>query len=658
MENSSIAWTHNTQNFWVGCDKIAPECAKCYIGRILEQQGREPWGQLYRTKTWRQPFRWQQEAALAGVCRRVFTNSLSDFFHAGSDAWREEAWDLIRKTPNLIWLILTKRPELIASRLPKDWGEGWPNVWLGTSVGCNQTLNKMDSLRKIAVHPKAVRFVSCEPLLEDISVNIDLDGFGWVIVGGESGVGQEYLWNPKQNWREEFSTGGRRTMMLDWAKNLLSCAQAKNIPYFFKQVTSARPGVGEDALGRKYQEFPPPPHGKWAETPVKIANREQSDETKTITLYGISGWRRGSMSELESTDEVLEGGSEKTAQSIPAGDGVRAQTTLEFRTAAQIAAESPAAVEWIARPWISKGAITEVDGQVKAAGKTTWLTHMCRAILDGTEFMGEPTIKTPILYLTEQPQTSFRVALERAGLLGRKDLIVLFWNRTSGRSWAEVAQESVAKCENAGAGLLIVDTIAQFAGLVGDSENHSGDAIKAMQPLMLAAEKELGIVLVRHERKKGGSVGSSGRGSSAFSGAADIVLSIRRPEGNVRTTLREIHALSRFDETPDVCTIELTDKGYILLGESKDASRENAKAKILEVLPTSEGEAIPIVKICERTGIGRTSVQRILGELGENRVGKVGKGIRNEPLRYYSKAELLPAQTNAGSESLGRNIIA
>src|SRR5436190_8862057 len=82
MENSNIAWTHNTQNFWLGCDKIAPECAHCYIGRVLQRQGREPWGQLYRTKTWREPFKWQREAEAAGVCRRVFTNSLSDFFHA------------------------------------------------------------------------------------------------------------------------------------------------------------------------------------------------------------------------------------------------------------------------------------------------------------------------------------------------------------------------------------------------------------------------------------------------------------------------------------------------------------------------------------------------------------------------------------------------
>jgi protein gp37 len=265
MENSNIGWTHHTQNDWLGCDKIGPECAKCYIGRVLKRQGREPRGQLYRSKTWDNPLKWQRQAGAQGVCLRVFTNSLSDFFHAGADGWREEAWDVIRRTPNLIWLILTKRPELIRTRLPKDWGEGWPNVWLGVSCGCKQTLNKMDALRRIPIHPRAVRFLSAEPLLEDISEQIDLSGFGWLIVGGESGGGPEYLWDSTKDWRKEFDTPGRRTMRLQWAQSLRANAQAAEIPFFFKQITAFRSGTGEDALGRLYQEFPPPPHSVWAE---------------------------------------------------------------------------------------------------------------------------------------------------------------------------------------------------------------------------------------------------------------------------------------------------------------------------------------------------------------------------------------------------------
>jgi DNA-binding transcriptional regulator GbsR (MarR family) len=84
-----------------------------------------------------------------------------------------------------------------------------------------------------------------------------------------------------------------------------------------------------------------------------------------------------------------------------------------------------------------------------------------------------------------------------------------------------------------------------------------------------------------------------------------------------------------------------------VLGEGKDAIRQNTGAKILAALPTSEGEAMTIGKICKCTGISRASVQRILAELAE-KVGQAGKGTRRDPFRYYSKTNVLPAQTEAG----------
>jgi len=264
VEDSLISWTHHTQNFWLGCDKIAPECAHCYIGRFLRRQARAPWGQLYLSTTWGNPRKWEAEAISQRQYFRVFTNSLSDFFHAKADRWRPAAWDVIRHTPHLVYLILTKRPELIAKRLPPDWGDGWANVWLGVSAGCNNTLNKMDALRSIAIHPNAVRFLSAEPLLQDIATNVDLSGFGWVVAGGESGPGPEYLWNPNTNFRLEFNVPGRRNMSLDWAKRLMITCKSAGLPFFFKQITAFRPGEGADALGKICQEIPPPPKGRWA----------------------------------------------------------------------------------------------------------------------------------------------------------------------------------------------------------------------------------------------------------------------------------------------------------------------------------------------------------------------------------------------------------
>lgn len=309
MEKSNISWTHNTWNPWVGCDKVAPECAHCYIGREIRKQGdweagdgskREAWGAVYLTKTWGDPYKWNDPLRCIGVsteeshyqqqCKRVFTCSLSDFFHAqvdkrnlwatpnigmlpqhqkpyqksGSALWRDNAWQVIRDTPNLVYLILTKRPELILSRLPKDWGEGYPNVWIGTSVGCRMTLSKIDSLRKVPVHPKAVRFLSCEPLLENVAWDINLDGIGWVIAGGESGSNPEYRWDAQADWRKEMQEDrGRRIMEITWAADLRYKAECAGIPFWFKQVTNAKSGAGEDALGEVVHQVPDPPYGKW-----------------------------------------------------------------------------------------------------------------------------------------------------------------------------------------------------------------------------------------------------------------------------------------------------------------------------------------------------------------------------------------------------------
>jgi len=279
--NSNISWTHGTFNGWVGCTKCGPECQHCYIPRETRKQHRDPWKDIYITQTWDGPPNWQRKLQ-PNEYKRVFTNSLSDFFDKradkrrvpnrmmyvryGKDHWRETLWELIRNTPNLIYLVLTKRPHRIVECLPPDWGQGYPNVWLGTSVGCNQTLRRIDHLRRVPVHPEAVRFLSCEPLLEDIAQQIDLDGIGWVICGGESGDGEEYLWTPEKKWTPE-DFPGRRTMRLDWAWALRTKAKEHGLPFWFKQITAPRAGQGEEVFGQVIHEVPNPPNGGvwWSE---------------------------------------------------------------------------------------------------------------------------------------------------------------------------------------------------------------------------------------------------------------------------------------------------------------------------------------------------------------------------------------------------------
>ena len=215
-ENSGIGWTDHTQNFWWGCNKVSDECKHCYIDGIMRRAGRVPFAGPMRTKNWLNPYRWERQARQTGKRFRVFTCSMSDFFHPGADEWRPEAWDLIRECPSLDWLVLTKRPELIIDRLPRDWGTGYPNVWLGVTCGIASSLHRLDTLKSI---PAAVRWVSAEPLLGPIDFRPDLDGsIQWVITGCEqAGVGK------------------RREMDLAWVRGIDQQCRDAGVAHFFKQ---------------------------------------------------------------------------------------------------------------------------------------------------------------------------------------------------------------------------------------------------------------------------------------------------------------------------------------------------------------------------------------------------------------------------------------
>jgi hypothetical protein len=333
-------------------------------------------------------------------------------------------------------------------------------------------------------------------------------------------------------------------------------------------------------------------------------------------------------------------------------EGVADERILRFKTAKELAEETPAVTEWVARPWVAKGAITEVDGKIKAGGKTTWITYMAAKILDGEPFMGEPTTKTKAVFLTEQPPASFRKALERAQLLEREDLLILHWHDTRGVTWPDVARAAAEKAMEIGAGVLFVDTLGQFAGIRGDGENNAGAAQEAMRPLQEAAARGLAVVLTRHERKGGGEVGESGRGSSAFGGAVDVILSIRRGEGNTRPTVRIIESLSRFDETPSKLVIELTNDGYRSLGDATAFAEKEAREAIVELLPSKEEHALASADVLDKLKeqeIKRTVATDALSTLtNSGAIRRIGAGKKGSPYRYYKP---IPDNEKRSSES-------
>lgn len=248
-----------------------------------------------------------------------------------------------------------------------------------------------------------------------------------------------------------------------------------------------------------------------------------------------------------STDSALEGRATMLSF-LP--DGPPEETkALRFRTAREIAATTSDDVEFAAA-FLAFGAITELDGKPKAAGKTTFILELVRCVLDGAAFLGRPTVRGPVVMLTEQPDASLKPALLRAGLSDRDDFVLLGWADAAGVPWADVVAGAAERCAAIGARILVVDTLPQFAGLRGDAENNSGDALEAIAPLQSLAARGLAVLVSRHDRKSGGEVGDSARGSGAFTGAVDVVLAMSRDAKDARPTMRHLACLSRFSETP------------------------------------------------------------------------------------------------------------
>lgn len=339
----------------------------------------------------------------------------------------------------------------------------------------------------------------------------------------------------------------------------------------------------------------------------------------------------------------------RTAHEVAATDNTRddanvsaAASSLPFETAAEAADAPPATALWIVEGLIAGGALTELAGKVKASGKTTFALALCRAVLDGQPFAGMPTSKTSVVYLTEQSGPTWDEALVRARLWGAEGFHFLRWPRVSSIAWPVLVPEVRRYAARVGARLLVVDTIGRWAGFDGDDENSAGAAMAAMAPLQVAVSEDgIGALLNRHAKKgPSGEVGEDGRGSSAMSGAVDVVLSLRRRQGDAGSTVRILHALSRFDATPEALAVRLTPAGYENAGSEEDFNLAEAKDALLKAAPVGESSAITTADLREATGTPAATASRALAELVKAKLlARIGAGKRNDPYRYYRLGE-------------------
>lgn len=222
-ENSKIEWTRHTWNPWIGCTKVSPACDHCYAADLAARYGWVEWGQGIPRKrtspsTWAQPFKWNRQAQAANRTDTVFCLSLGDIWDNEVPAsWRREAFAVMRDTPNLLYLLLSKRIGN-AVKMANEAGGLPSNAALGSTMVNQQEYDRdRIKLEQAAEALGAVfTFASVEPMLGPVV--LDCHAPDWLICGGESGR-------------------GARDMPKEWAEYLLSQSRELRRAFFMKQMT-------------------------------------------------------------------------------------------------------------------------------------------------------------------------------------------------------------------------------------------------------------------------------------------------------------------------------------------------------------------------------------------------------------------------------------
>ncbi len=240
MKTTKIEWTDKTWNPITGCSKTSPGCAHCYAEVMsvrLKAMGLKKYAQGFtitmHEDALNEPLKWKKPHI-------IFVCSMSDLFHEHVPfEFIDKVMNVIKLTPHHCFQILTKRSARMSEYFSQR--EIPSNVWLGVTVENKESKNRIDYLRSLKA---TIKFLSCEPLLEDLG-DIDLSDIDWVIVGGESGV-------------------SARPMKEDWVLSIMKQTESQGSAFFFKQWgTWGSDGIkrnkkenGKTINGKVYQNMP------------------------------------------------------------------------------------------------------------------------------------------------------------------------------------------------------------------------------------------------------------------------------------------------------------------------------------------------------------------------------------------------------------------
>lgn len=241
-KDTGIAWTDHTFNPFWGCTKVSPGCDHCYAETVDAKFSADPhWGKgvprkVFGDAHWNEPLKWQKAAEKAGRIDKVFCASMADVMDdEAPEGQRERLWEVVNKTPNLLWQLLTKRPHRYGTYLPEN-GFKYDNVILGATAENQEfyvarifklAVAKMNltaaNRRQDQTRSQVQSFISYEPALGPITMR-NLPVPNWLIFGGETGE-------------------GRRPMDIAWAENIKAECEEFGVKFFMKQMSAFRPAT-------------------------------------------------------------------------------------------------------------------------------------------------------------------------------------------------------------------------------------------------------------------------------------------------------------------------------------------------------------------------------------------------------------------------------
>lgn len=304
----------------------------------------------------------------------------------------------------------------------------------------------------------------------------------------------------------------------------------------------------------------------------------------------------------------------RAAESFAELAKVSGQSGLRLFSAKEIVEAGQESKDYLIFPIALPGIVVEIDGLQKLAGKTTFVLSAIRAALGGESFLGRPARPIRALYVTEENPQTFAVALERTGLGDdHPDLRIVPFTQFGGHTWAHTAAFVERVCDDYGPSLVVLDTLFGVVQASPEQENDAGFAEQAIRPIrQLAGRRNVAVIVTRHERKAGGEVGVSGRGSGALSGAVDIVAQLQRlpREGPTRRRLSFVGRIGA-----DILEIELLPDGRFVLVESSGPAKFDLASELFDA-------GVSVRDVAAELKISKTAAGRLRGRWEAERTSR------------------------------------